>query len=235
MKVIKALDYADLSKKAATLIAAQIIRNPKSVLGLATGSTPVGTYAELIALYKQSVIDFAGVTTVNLDEYCGLAADHPQSYAHFMRQKLFDHINIGPGNTHLPDGTATDTAGECLRFEGLIERLGGIDLQLLGIGRNGHIGFNEPGESFPAMTHLTDLTKDTLDANSRFFGPGEKVPTQALSMGIGTIMRARSILLIASGPDKAWALDKTINGPVTPQVPASVLQFHPDVTVIYCD
>ena len=234
MKVIKAHDYADLSKKAATLIAAQVIRNPKSVLGLATGSTPVGVYAELTALYKVGVIDFAGITTINLDEYCGLAADHPQSYACFMRQNLFDHLNIGPGNTHLPNGMASDAPGECLRYEGLIEGLGGIDLQLLGIGRNGHIGFNEPGESFPAMTHLTELAKDTLDANSRFFGPGEKVPTQALSMGIGTIMRARSILLIASGPDKAWALDKMINGPVTPQLPASVLQFHPDATVIHC-
>ena len=235
MKVIKASDYQNLSKKAATLIAAQIIRNPKSVLGLATGSTPEGVYAELIALYGKGVIDFAGVTAVNLDEYCGLPAQHPQSYACFMRQKLFDHVNINEENTHIPDGMASDAAGECLRYERLIEQAGGIDFQLLGIGRNGHIGFNEPGESFAAKTHLTGLAEDTLAANSRFFGPGETVPTQALSMGIGTIMRARSILLIASGPDKAWALNQMINGPVTPRVPASALQFHPDVTVIYCD
>ncbi|MCL2857468.1 MAG: glucosamine-6-phosphate deaminase [Oscillospiraceae bacterium] len=235
MKVIKAANYVDLSKKAAALIAAQIIRDPSSVLGLATGSTPVGVYSELAELCGQGVIDFACVTTVNLDEYCGLPAEHPQSYAQFMRQKLFDHVNIAKSNTHLPDGMAKDAEVECLRYERLIEGLGGIDLQLLGIGRNGHIGFNEPGESFAPGTHQTGLAKDTLDANSRFFGPGEKVPTQAFSMGIGTIMRARSILLIASGSDKTWALDKTINGPVTPQVPASVLQFHRDVTVIYCD
>ena len=235
MKVLKVADYKSLSQKAATLIAAQIIRKPDSVLGLATGSTPEGTYAELIALNKQGVIDFAGVRTFNLDEYCGLPSEHPQSYAYYMRQKLFDHVNLTLGNTHLPSGTANDAQQECQRFEELIHQLGGVDLQLLGIGRNGHIGFNEPGESFPAATHLTDLAQDTLAANSRFFAPDEKVPTQALSMGIGTIMRAKSILLIASGPDKAWALDKTINGPVTPQVPASVLQFHPDATVIYCD
>ena len=235
MKIIKTADYASMSKKAATLIAAQIIRDPKSVLGLATGSTPVGAYTEMIALCKQGVIDFAGVTTVNLDEYYGLPGEHPQSYACFMREKLFGHVNITAGSTHLPNGMAADPDKECHRYEQLIDRLGGIDLQLLGIGRNGHIGFNEPGENFPPRTHLADLTEDTLAANSRFFGPGEKVPTQALSMGIGTIMRARSILLIAGGPDKAWALDAAINGPVTPQVPASVLQFHPDVTVIYCD
>jgi len=235
VKVLKVSDYASLSKKSATLIAAQIIRNPGSVLGLATGSTPEGVYAELIALNKQGLIDFAGVTTVNLDEYYGLPGEHPQSYDYFMRQKLFSHVNIAADCTHLPSGMATDAEKECRRYEQLIDRLGGIDLQLLGIGRNGHVGFNEPGKSFPPLTHLTDLTEDTLGANSRFFGPGEKVPTQAISMGIGTIMRARSVLLIASGPDKKWALDKTINGPVTPQVPASVLQYHPDVTVIYCD
>ena len=235
MKVLRASNYQDLSQKAATLIAAQIIRKPDSVLGLATGSTPEGVYTELIAMNKQGGIDFAGVSTLNLDEYYGLPGEHPQSYYYYMRQKLFDHVNLNPGNTHLPSGVASDAQQECKRFEELIQRLGGIDLQLLGIGRNGHIGFNEPGESFPPVTHLTDLTEDTLDANARFFAPGEEVPTQAISMGIGTIMRAKSILLIASGPGKKWALDKTINAPVTPQVPASVLQFHPDVTIIYCE
>ena len=232
MKVLRASNYQNLSQKAAALIAAQIIRKPDSVLGLATGSTPEGVYAELIALNKQGVIGFDGVCTLNLDEYYGLPGEHPQSYGYYMRQKLFDHVNLNPGNTHLPNGVASDAQQECKRYEELIQRLGGIDLQLLGIGRNGHIGFNEPGESFPPATHLTDLTEDTLAANARFFATGEEVPTQAISMGIGTIMRAKSILLIASGPDKTWALDKTINGPVTPQVPASVLQFHPDVTVI---
>jgi len=235
MKIIKASDYSSLSKKAAALIAAQIVRDPRSVLGLATGSTPEGVYAELIALCGQGVIDFADVATVNLDEYYGLPAEHPQSYDYYMRKKLFDHVNISRDSRHLPGGMASDPEEECLRYERLIEQLGGIDLQLLGIGRNGHIGFNEPGESFPSRTHLTDLSEDTLAANSRFFGPGEKVPTQALSMGIGTIMRAKSILMIASGPDKTWALNQTIDGPVTPKVPASVLQYHPDVTVIYCE
>ena len=235
MKVLKATDYKNLSQKAATIIAAQIIRKPDSVLGLATGSTPEGTYAELIELNKQGIIDFAGVSTFNLDEYYGLPCEHPQSYAYYMHQKLFSHVNLAPGNTHLPSGTASDAQQECQRFEEHIRQLGGIDLQLLGIGRNGHIGFNEPGESFPAATHLTDLAQDTIAANSRFLAPGEKIPTQALSMGIGTIMLAKSILLIANGPNKTWALEQTINGPVTPHVPASVLQFHQDVTVIYCD
>ena len=235
MNAIKVSDYTSLSKKAATLIAAQVIHNPKSVLGLATGSTPVGAYTELISLYEQGVIDFTGISTVNLDEYYGLPGEHPQSYDYFMRQKLFDRVNIAPANTHIPNGMAVDPDRECLRYEELIDRLGGIDFQLLGIGRNGHVGFNEPGESFLPITHLTDLTEDTLSANSRFFGPGEKPPTQAISMGIGTIMRARKVLLIANGPDKKWALEKTMNGPVTPQVPASVLRFHPDVTIIYCD
>ena len=235
MKILKVPDYKSLSQKAATLIAAQVIRKPQSVLGLATGSTPEGVYDQLIELNKQDVIDFSGVSTLNLDEYCGLPGEHPQSYNYYMHQKLFNHVNLPLGNTHLPSGVAADALMECRRYEELIQRLGGIDLQLLGIGRNGHIGFNEPGESFLPSTHLADLAEDTIAANSRFFTPEEKVPTQAFSMGIGTIMRARSILLIASGPDKTWALDKTINGPVTPRVPASVLQFHPDVTVIYCE
>ena len=235
MKVIKVSDYADLSKKAAVIIAAQMLKNPKCVLGFATGSTPEGTYAELINMYEQGIIDFSEVTTFNLDEYYGLDAKHPQSYNYYMRKNLFDHVNVNNDNVHLPNGTASDSVQECVNYEHMIEQAGGIDFQLLGIGRNGHIGFNEPGESFSGRTFLTDLTQDTIDANARFFGPGEQVPTRAISMGISTIMAARSILLVANGESKIDALNRMIFHPVTPQLPASVLQFHSDVTVLYCD
>jgi len=235
MKVIKAMSYADLSKKAAIVMAAQIIRNPKSVLGFATGSTPLGAYAELARMFADGAVDFSGIVSFNLDEYYGLAAAHPQSYHYYMRQNLFSHVNINPDNIRIPNGVAVDPEQECAEYEQSIQDAGGIDFQLLGIGRNGHIGFNEPGEIFTDKTHLTYLASDTLSANSRFFGPGEKMPTQAISMGIGTIMRAKSILLIASGADKADALSKMINGPVTPQMPASALQYHRDAIVMYCD
>ncbi|MCL2579430.1 MAG: glucosamine-6-phosphate deaminase [Oscillospiraceae bacterium] len=235
MKVIKVQNYKQLSKQAAIFIAAQMIGNPKSVLGFATGGTPEGCYAELAALYKQGVIDFKEVTAFNLDEYYGLTGDHPQSYRHYMQHHLYSHVNVKPENTHVPDGGASDPAAECARYEKRIDAAGGIDLQLLGIGRNGHVGFNEPCDHFSSMTSLVDLTEDTLDANARYFGPGESPPTTALSMGIGSIMRARKILLVANGPGKKDALDRMINHPVTPTLPASILQFHPDVTVLYCD
>jgi len=235
MKIIKVASYADLSKKAALLVAAQIVRNPTGVLGLPSGSTPEGMYAELIRLYEQDVIDFSEITTFNLDEYQGLDAAHPQSYSYYMREKLFRHVNIHNDNIHIPNGAATDTIQECVNYEQLIEQAGGIDLQLLGIGRNGHIGFNEPGESFSGRTYLAELAQSTMDANARFFGEGERVPTHAFSMGVSTIMQARSILLIANGPEKTDTLNRMLFHPVTPKLPASVLQFHSDVTVMYCD
>lgn len=235
MNVLKVANYSDLSKKAAIFIAAQMIRNPKSVLGFATGSTPEGLYSELVALNNDGTISFEHITTFNLDEYYGLSGDHPQSYHTFMYEKLFSHVDINPGNIHIPRGDTGDPWGECERYESCIETAGGIDLQLLGIGRNGHIGFNEPSECFARKTNLTDLTESTLEANKRFFQTRDEMPKQAISMGINTIMRAKTILLVANGTDKMDALDKMINHPVTPQVPASVLQFHRHATIMYCE
>lgn len=235
MRVIKTSSYQEMSQRAAIVIAAQIVKNPTSVMGFATGSTPEGLYEELIKMGKDGAVDFSGITTFNLDEYYGLKGDHPQSYRYFMQEKLFQHININQENIHMPDGSTSDPAAECKNYEAAIESAGGVDLQLLGIGGNGHIGFNEPSDAFSTATKLVDLTEETLNANQRFFESREEVPKQAISMGINTIMKAKSILLIASGKDKQEAVEKMINGPVTPQVPASILQYHPDVTVIYCD
>jgi len=235
MNVIKAKDYEDLSKKAAIFIAARMVQNPRCVLGFATGSTPEGTYSELAALNAAGVVDFSEVTTFNLDEYYGLPGDHPQSYRYFMNEKLFSLVNMRSENINLPDGMAADPAGDCADYERRIREAGGVGLQLLGIGRNGHIGFNEPGGEFSRETCLVELTEDTKAANARFFGADETVPERAITMGIGTIMRAGEILLIANGSNKLEILDKMINGPVTPTVPASVLQLHNNVTVIYCD
>ena len=235
MRVLKAENYADLSRKAALLIAAQIIKKPHSVMGFATGSTPEGAYAELVALYKQGTICFKDITTFNLDEYYSLSASHSQSYAYFMKDKLFGHVDLPAESIHIPNGNSGNAAAECAQYEKDIEAAGGIDMQLLGIGRNGHIGFNEPDEDFSPATHLVNLTANTLDANARFFSSVEEVPTQAITMGVGTIMRAKSVLLIANGAQKKEIIQKTISGAVTPQVPASILQFHPDVTVLYCD
>ena len=235
MKVIKAKNYMDLSKKAAIIMAAQVINNPRSVLGLATGSTPEGLYLELANLSKEGLLDFEEIKTFNLDEYYGLTSEHPQSYHHFMREKLFQYINIKDENIHIPDGSTTNPEEECNRYEDMIRQSGGIDLQLLGIGRNGHIGFNEPSTDFSNQTDLVNLTEDTIEANQRFFETKDEVPKKAISMGIKTIMQAKKVLLIASGADKKDALERTINQPVTPEVPASILQFHPDVTILYCD
>lgn len=232
MKIIYAKDYDDLSRKTANLIAAQVILKPESVLGLATGSSPLGTYRRLIELYEAGDVDFSACRAVNLDEYCGLSEDNGQSYAYFMRENFFRHINIRPGSTHIPDGMNRDMEGECSRYEDVIASLGGIDLQLLGIGHNGHIGFNEPAGSFPKRTHCVELTEQTVDANSRFFSRKEDVPTHAYTMGIGTIMAAGKILLIASGEAKARILLEMAAGPIRPQVPASILQLHPDAAVI---
>lgn len=234
MNLIKASDYNDLSRKAANVISAQVILKPASVLGLATGSTPIGTYKQLIDWYKKGDVDFSRVTTVNLDEYCGLSPENDQSYRYFMDHNFFLHINIDRKNTNVPNGLASDYEEECSRYDKLITELGGIDLQLLGIGRNGHIGFNEPDVSFEKTTHIVNLDESTIEANSRFFKTIDEVPRKALTMGIKSIMQARKVLLIANGPDKKEIIDKALHGPVTPDVPASILQFHPDLTVVYC-
>jgi glucosamine-6-phosphate deaminase len=232
MKIIKTKDYADMSRKAANIIAAQVIMKPDCVLGLATGSTPIGTYKELIKAYENGDLDFSLVKTANLDEYRGLEKTNDQSYDYFMKDNLFNHININFENLNIPNGEKPDAEEECARYEAVVKALGGQDLQLLGMGHNGHIGFNEPADEFPKETHCVDLQESTIQANKRFFEKVEDVPTQAYTMGIGTIMQAKKILVVASGADKAEIVKKAFFGPITPQVPASILQLHPDVTVV---
>lgn len=232
MRIYRASDYQDMSRKAANILSAQVILQPASVLGLATGASPQGVYKQLVEWYKKGDIDFSEVTTINLDEYKGLGPADPQSYRHFMRENLFRHVNIRPENTYLPDGLAGDDAAECRRYDEVIARHGGVDMQLLGVGRNGHIGFNEPGEAFEKGTHLVALTESTINANKRFFDKEEQVPCYAFTMGIRSIMQARHILLIVSGKDKAEIINRAFNGQVTPHVPASVLQLHNNVTVV---
>lgn len=232
MKIYKAKDYADMSRKAANILSAQVIMKPDCVLGLATGSTPIGVYNQLVEWYNKGDIDFAQVRTVNLDEYCGLSPDNVHSYAYFMRKYLFDRVNISLSNTNIPDGLAENGELECIRYDKVIQKLGGVDMQLLGLGHDGHIGFNEPEEAFEKSTHVAVLKPETRQANQRFFGEGEEVPTQAITMGIKSIMQARKILLIVSGEDKAAILARALEGPVTPRIPASILQLHNDVTVV---
>lgn len=232
MKVVKTKDYEDMSRKAANLIAAQVIMKPNCVLGLATGSSPIGTYKELIARYNHGDLDFSGVTSVNLDEYKGLDGSHDQSYRYFMNNNFFNHVNIPKERTFVPDGTEPDADKACCAYNQIIESVGGIDLQLLGLGHNGHIGFNEPADEFVKVTHCVDLTESTIEANKRFFASADDVPKQAYTMGIQNIMLARKIVVVVSGADKADILKKVVEGPITPQVPASVLQLHPDVTIV---
>ena len=233
MRLIRAKDYQDVSRKAANIIAAQIQLKPDCVLGLATGSSPVGTYKELIAKYESGDLDFSQVKTVNLDEYVGLPKDHDQSYAYFMRNNLFDHVNIDPAHINLPDGTNMDAEAECKRYDEVIRSVGGVDLQLLGIGHDGHIGFNEPHDAFDLGTHCVDLTQETIEANKRFFdGNVDLVPKQAYTMGIRTIMQARKVLMVVNGAGKAEIVKKAFFGPVTPEVPASILQMHPDFILV---
>ena len=220
MKIYVTEDYQTMSRKAANILSAQVILNPTSVLGLATGSTPVGMYKQLITWYQKGDLDFSQVRTVN------------QSYRYFMQTNFFDHINISPDNTNLPNGQAADLAAECQRYNQVIESQGGIDVQLLGMGHNGHIGFNEPGDAFELETHVVDLTERTIEANARFFASPDEVPRQALTMGIKTIMQARQILVVVSGEDKADAVKAALTGPVTPKVPASILQMHPNVMLV---
>lgn len=235
MKIIRVQNYDKLSSLAAGIIGAQVILKPNCVLGLATGSSPIGTYNKLAQAYKNGELDFSGVTSVNLDEYVGLTGDNDQSYRYFMNTNLFSKINIPIENTHVPDGCAKDPKKECSDYDALIEGLGGIDLQLLGIGLNGHIGFNEPDSHYAKGTHLVDLDASTIEANSRFFESIDDVPKQALTMGMLAIMQAKKVLLIANGKNKADIIEKAFNGPITPEVPASILQLHPDVTVIYSE
>ncbi len=232
MRIYKAKDYKSMSRKAANILSAQIIMKPDCVLGLATGSTPIGTYDQLVEWYKKGDLNFSEVKTVNLDEYKGLDRANDQSYYYFMQKHLFERVNIDLENTYLPNGMEADSEKEAFRYTSLIRSLGGVDLQLLGIGRNGHIGFNEPGEAFEKDVHCVNLTDSTIEANKRFFASAADVPKQAYTMGIKTIMQAKKIILLASGEDKADAVAKAFWGEVTPQVPASILQLHNDVTLV---
>ncbi len=231
--MIEASSYEDLSRRAADILAAQIILKPASVLGLATGSTPLGTYAELVKRHNQGELDFSRVTTVNLDEYVGLDGTNDQSYRYFMNHNLFDFVNVRRECTYVPDGMAEDLAEEGKRYDEFVESLGGTDIQLLGIGHDGHIGFNEPDSRFVRETHEVKLDERTIKANARFFESEDQVPKKAITMGMGTIMAAKKILLIANGVDKKDIVERAFFGPITPSVPASILQLHPDTTVIY--
>ncbi|SDK68427.1 glucosamine-6-phosphate deaminase [Natronincola ferrireducens] len=232
MKIIVVNDYEEMSRKAANIVASQIILKPNSVLGLATGDTPLGMYKNLTRFYQEGDVDFTDVKTFNLDEYYGLDKSNPQSYYFYMMENFFKHINIQQQNIHLPNGMAENIEKECVQYEKNIELAGGIDLQILGIGGNGHIGFNEPDLKFEAITHLVELDENTVKANSRFFKSLDEVPTKAISMGIKTIMGARNILLLASGRTKAEIIYKAIKGKITSEVPASILQLHPQITFI---
>lgn len=232
MKIIRARDYNDMSRKAANIISAQIILQPGCVLGLCSGATPIGTYEQLVRWYDKGDLDFSGVRAVCLDEYVGVPRGDPHSFRYFLSSCLFDCVNIRPENVFVPDGMAGDLAAECGRYDRTIASMGGIDLQLLGLGYNGHIGFNEPGAAFEKDTHCVRLAESTRRANARYFDNMHLVPSKAITLGIKSIMQARKILLIVSGEDKSYVLEQALLGPVTPRVPASILQLHPDVTVI---
>ncbi len=233
MQVFIEKDYSAMSEKAAQIFANEIKQKSDLVLGLATGSTPIGTYKEFIRMHKEEGLDFSKVVSFNLDEYYGLAPDNPQSYNYFMFENLFNHINIKKENVHIPNGLVSDVEAYCKQYDEEIEKYGGIDIQLLGIGVNGHIGFNEPAEELILGTHLTDLTEDTITANSRFFDSPEEVPTKAITLGIGSIMKAKKILLLASGKNKAEIMAKLLNSDVvTTKVPASLLMLHSNAIII---
>lgn len=232
MNIIIANDYKEMSKKAAIIIANEIINKPNSVLGLATGRTPLGTYEELVELYRTGVVDFSDVTTFNLDEYFGIPQDNEYSYHYYMMKNLFKHISINLERTYIPNGMTEDIKAECQFYDAKIEEMGGIDLQLLGIGVNGHIGFNEPNIEFESKTHLVELDQETIGANARYFKSKNEVPKRAISMGIKNIMQSKKILLLATGKDKADAIVKTVEGNITPEVPSSILQLHPNTILI---
>lgn len=225
-------NYEDIGKKAAEILEKQVMSKPNSVLGLATGATPLGMYKELIKKYKENNIDFSKVKTFNLDEYYGIQQGNSQSYYFYMINNFFKFININIDNISIPDGTAADVKQECINYDKKIKEAGGIDIQILGIGVNGHIGFNEPNDSFEAYTHLVNLDKKTIESNSRYFNSVGEVPVKAISMGIKTILQSRKIILLASGEEKAEAIYNAINGKISPKLPASILQMHNDVTII---
>ena len=235
IRIISGKTNEEASISAAKVIAEIVKAKPEFILGLATGSSPINTYRELIKMYNEGEISFKNVKSVNLDEYVGLTPDHDQSYRYFMDTNLFNHIDIDKANTNVPSGLAADPVAECKRYDAVIESMGGVDIQVLGIGNNGHIGFNEPDSYFPKSTSLVDLTDSTIDANARFFASRDLVPTQALSMGIGQIMAANKVLLLAFGSAKADILEKSLFGPVTPEVPASILQFFKGEVVVCAD
>lgn len=232
MRIYETNSYDEMSLRGARIVAAHVLENPACVLGLATGSTPVGLYKKLIERYNDGVLDFSAVRSVNLDEYVGLDGTHDQSYRYFMQANLFNHVNIKGENTNVPDGKSANLAAEGGRYDALIRGMGGVDIQLLGLGRNGHIGFNEPCDEFIPGTHEVDLTQSTIDANARFFASIDLVPRKAITMGIAGIMQARQVLVVVSGGDKADAVYNSFRGPVTPQVPASILQLHPNVILV---
>ena len=232
MKIIKTKDYEQMSRAAANIISAQVIIKPKCVLGLATGSTPIGTYDQLIEWYKKGELDFSEVTSVNLDEYKGLSPENDQSYRYFMNNHLFNHVNIDKSKTFVPNGQESDSAKACADYNKIIADCGGIDLQLLGLGNNGHIGFNEPDSAFAKETHCVSLTQSTIDANARFFASMDEVPKEAYTMGIGNIMQAKKIVVVVSGAGKADIVKQAFFGPITPEVPASILQLHGDVVIV---
>ena len=232
MRIIVAENYEGMSRQAANILSAHVTLKPNAVLGLATGSTPIGTYQELIRRYENGDLDFSQVKSVNLDEYVGLEPTHDQSYRYFMQTQLFDHINIKPENTNVPNGMAADPVAEGARYDAVIESMGGVDVQVLGMGHNGHIGFNEPCEVFEKGTHMVELAESTIEANARFFASRDDVPCKAITMGIQSIMRAKQILVVVSGEGKADIVERAFRGPVTPEVPASILQMHPDVILV---
>jgi len=234
MHVFICPDYETLSRKAAKRVADLVRAKPEAVLGFATGSSPVGLYSELIRLHTEEGLDFSRVTTFNLDEYCGLPGDHPQSYRYFMNENLFNHINVPMERTHVPSGTDEDWRASCAEYEQRIVEAGGIDLQVLGIGSDGHIAFNEPGSSLGSRTRRVYLTQQTIEDNSRFFEKAEDVPTSAISMGVGSILEARTCVVVVGGANKAEALAAAVEGPVTSMITASALQWHPE-TLVFCD
>ena len=232
MRIYVGKNYEEMSRIAANVLSAQVTMKHDCVLGLATGSTPIGTYKVLAERCAKGDLDFSQVKSINLDEYVGLSGDHDQSYRYFMNTNLFDHINIDKANTNVPNGLAEDVEAECARYNQVINTLGPIDIQVLGMGHNGHIGFNEPDDHFPLETHKVDLAQSTIDANARFFASADEVPRQALTMGIKTIMQAKAVLVVVNGEGKAEIVKKAFSGPVTPQVPASILQMHPNVILV---
>ena len=232
MNILKFNSDEDFVQTGANLIASLLQSNPKAVLGLATGSSPVGVYSKLVEMHQKGFVSFSKATSFNLDEYIGLPVDHPQSYRSFMNEQLFNHIDIDPGQTHIPNGNAADMEAECLAYDKMLEENGPVDLQILGIGSNGHIGFNEPDDNLSSKTHVVDLLEDTREANARFFDSLDDVPRQAITMGIGGILKARQILLLVRGAGKAEAIRNAVEGPITTQCPASLLQSHPNVIVL---